>query len=62
MSNLPKEKQTVLGLHMTAKEAHEGWEAQPDEVKILDVRTTEEYLFVGHPPMAWNIPLVPQVY
>jgi rhodanese-related sulfurtransferase len=26
-------------------------------VKIIDVRTPEEFAFVGHPEMAWNIPL-----
>jgi rhodanese-related sulfurtransferase len=31
-------------------------------VKILDVRTFEEYLFIGHPAMAWNIPLSFQIY
>ena len=30
--------------------------------KILDVRTPEEYIFVGHPEMAWNIPLLLQTY
>jgi rhodanese-related sulfurtransferase len=25
---------------------------------MLDVRTLEEYLYVGHAPMAWNIPLL----
>ena len=25
-------------------------------MKVLDVRTPEEYIFVGHPEMAWNIP------
>ena len=38
------------------------WEADPENVKILDVRTPEEYLFVGHPPMAWKIPLAGQSY
>ena len=33
------------------------WEAAPDKVKVIDVRTPEEYAFVGHPEMAWNIPL-----
>ena len=37
------------------KEAYEKWLAEPDLVKIIDVRTPEEYLFVGHPAMAWNI-------
>jgi rhodanese-related sulfurtransferase len=27
-------------------------------VKIIDVRTPEEFAFVGHPEMAWNIPFV----
>ena len=48
-ANLPKGKQTVLGLYVTAKEAYEKWQAAPDKVKIIDVRTPEEYLFVGHP-------------
>jgi rhodanese-related sulfurtransferase len=59
---LPKEKQTSLGLYVTAKEAYEKWKAEPEEVKILDVRTNDEYLFVGHPAMAWNIPLYFQSY
>jgi len=57
-STLPKGKQTTLGLYVTAKEAHEKWQADPDNVKILDVRTPEEYVFVGHAPMAHNIPLL----
>jgi len=60
--NLPKEKQTVLGLYVTAKEAHEKWQAEPEKVKIIDVRTPEEYLFVGHPTMAWKIPVATQSY
>lgn len=60
--SLPKEKQTSLGLYVTAREAHEKWKADPEHVKILDVRTAEEYLFVGHPTMAWNVPLALQVY
>ena len=61
-SELPKAKQTSLGLYVTAREAHEKWKADPDDVTVLDVRTTEEYLFVGHAPMAWNVPLVSQTY
>lgn len=61
-TNLPKEKQTVLGLYVTAKEAYERWQAAPDQVKILDVRTPEEYLFVGSPDMAWRIPVIAQSY
>ena len=55
-SNLPPQKQTVLGLYVTAKEAYEMWRADKDKIYILDVRTPEEYIFVGHAPMAHNIP------
>ena len=61
-ANLPKEKQTTLGLYVTAKEAYEKWKAEPEKVMILDVRTPEEYLFVGHPTMAWKIPVTAQTY
>jgi rhodanese-related sulfurtransferase len=53
---LPKEKQTSLGLYVTAAQAYEKWKSAPDKVKIIDVRTPEEYAFVGHPEMALNIP------
>ena len=61
-ANLPKEKQTNLGLYLTAKEAYEKWKAGAAKVTILDVRTPEEYLFVGHPTMAWKIPVAAQSY
>jgi rhodanese-related sulfurtransferase len=61
-ANIVEGKQTVLGLYVTAKEAHEKWMADPEKVKILDVRTPEEFLFVGHPAMAWKIPVASQVY
>ena len=32
--------------------------ADPERVHILDVRTFEEYIFVGHVETAKNIPLV----
>jgi len=60
--NVPKEKQTSLGLYLTAKDAYEKWKADPKQVKIVDVRTPEEYVFVGHPAMAWNVPVKLQVY
>ena len=53
---LPDRKQTTLGLYVTAKEAYAMWQAAPDQVKIIDVRTPEEYALIGHPEMAWNIP------
>ena len=55
-TGLPAQKQTVLGLYVTAKEAYEMWSADKNKIKVLDVRTPEEYVFVGHPPMAYNIP------
>jgi len=55
-STLPPQKQTVLGLYVTAKEAYEMWLADKNKIKILDVRTPEEFIFVGHAPMAHNIP------
>ena len=61
-ASIPKGKQTVLGLYVTAKEAYERWKAEPDKVMILDVRTPEEFLFVGHPAMAWKIPIAAQTY
>lgn len=61
-SSVPKEKQTKLGLYMTPVEAYEKWRGDSDNVKILDVRTPEEYIFVGHAEMAWNIPFTLQTY
>jgi rhodanese-related sulfurtransferase len=54
---VPEAKQTVPGLYVTAKEAYEKWKADPENVKIIDVRTPEEYIYIGHPAMAWNVPL-----
>ena len=56
-TEVPKEKQTTLGLYVTAAQAHQKWKAAPDSVKVIDVRTPEEYAFVGHAEMAWNIPV-----
>lgn len=60
--DLPKAKQTTLGLYVTAAEAYEKWQAAPDDVSILDVRTLEEFLFIGSPTMAWRIPGALQSY
>ena len=54
-SELPKDKQTTLGLYVTAREAYEKWKADPEKLKILDVRTLDEYIYIGHPAMAWNV-------
>lgn len=55
---VPEGKQTSLGLYVTAQEAYEMWKAAPERVKVLDVRTVEEYVFLGHAAMATNIPVV----
>jgi rhodanese-related sulfurtransferase len=60
--DLPTAKQTTLGLYLTSKEAYEMWRSRPDEVTLIDVRTPEEFLFIGHAEMAWNIPLAVQSY
>ncbi len=57
VSRLPKAKLTSLGLYVTAAQAYEMWKAAPDDVKVIDVRTPEEFAFVGHPQMAWNVPI-----
>lgn len=61
-TEVPKEKQTVLGLYVTAQEAYEKWKADPAKVKVLDVRTLEEYIYTGHAAMAWNVPLAVQTH
>jgi len=61
-AELPKGKQTALGLYVTAREAYEKWQADPGNVMILDVRTPEEFIFIGHPAMAWKIPVAEQTY
>jgi len=53
---IPKDKQTTLGLYVTAKEAYEMWQKDQQKTKIIDCRTPEEYAFVGHAPMAANVP------
>jgi rhodanese-related sulfurtransferase len=59
-SQLPAAKQTTLGLYVTAKQAYEMWQAAPDKVKVVDVRTPEEFIFVGNADMAWKIPIATQ--
>jgi rhodanese-related sulfurtransferase len=52
-----EEKLTSLGLYVTAREAFEMWKADPERIKVLDVRTFEEYVLIGHAEMAVNVPL-----
>ena len=55
---VPESNKTVLELYVMPKEAFAMWKADPGGVNILDVRTFEEYTFVGHLEMAHNVPLV----
>lgn len=43
---------------MSPPKSYDAWKADPEKVKILDVRTVAEYVFVGHPDMAPNVPLM----
>jgi len=54
---LPEKKQTKPGLYITAREAYVKWLSDPGNIKIIDCRTPEEYIFIGHAPMACNIPV-----
>lgn len=56
--DVPISNQTTLGFYVTPYEAYAMWKADSERVKILDVRTFEEYVFVGHAEMAYNIPFV----
>lgn len=49
--------QTRAGLYATPAEAYAQWSADQAGVTIIDVRTPEEYVFLGRAPMAANIPL-----
>ena len=60
--DVPEGCRTNLGLYVTPTEAYEKWASGGDKVKVLDVRTPEEYAFVGHPEMAMNIPFVMHTY
>ncbi len=52
-----KDKLTTLGKYATAVEAFQMYRSNPGKVFLLDVRTPEEYVFVGHADSAANIPL-----
>ena len=54
---VPEEKLTSLGIYVTAREAYDIWKADPERIKVLDVRTFEEYVLIGHAEMAANVPL-----
>ena len=58
----PEEKLTSLGLYVTAREAYDMWKADLERIKVLDVRTFEEYVLIGHAEMAANVPLAFPTY
>ncbi|HET6443704.1 MAG TPA: hypothetical protein VFI27_03910, partial [candidate division Zixibacteria bacterium] len=45
---IPESNKTSLGLYVMPKAAYTILQEKPEEVHILDVRTFEEYTFVGH--------------
>jgi rhodanese-related sulfurtransferase len=55
--SLPSSKRTSLGLYITAKNAYEKWRVDSTNIKIIDVRTPEEFRLIGVPEMAAKIPL-----
>jgi rhodanese-related sulfurtransferase len=57
-----EKKLTSLGLYVTAREAYDMWKADPERIKVLDVRASMEYAVNGHPEMAANIPVAFQSY
>jgi rhodanese-related sulfurtransferase len=56
--DVPESNRTVLGLYVSPRQAWEMSQADPRRFHILDVRTFEEYIFVGHVETAKNIPMV----
>lgn len=60
--DVPPSNITRLGLYHQPVEAYRSWLADPENVHFLDVRTFDEYIFVGHIPIAQNVPFVFPVY
>jgi rhodanese-related sulfurtransferase len=54
---LPQSKRSSLGLYITAVDAYAAWKANPDKIKMIDVRTPGEFRAVGLPAMAAKVPL-----
>lgn len=61
-TTLLEHKQTTLGLYVTSAEAYTMWLTSPEAITILDVRTPEEYIYIGHATMAYNVPIAIQSY
>ena len=49
-------KHTSLGKYVSSAEAYDMWKSNPGKVTILDCRSVEEYVYVGHATMAVNLP------
>lgn len=49
-------KHTSLGLYIDAVGAFQKWSADKEKVHVVDCRTVEEYVYLGHAAMAVNIP------
>jgi rhodanese-related sulfurtransferase len=52
-----KKKKIASGLYLTAIQAYNKWKSNPKGTIILDTRTREEYVFLGHAQMAYNVPV-----
>ena len=46
-SELPEGKRTTLGLYVTAADAYKMWMSAPEKVKVIDVRTPEEWALMA---------------
>ena len=55
---LPGSKQTVAKLYVNSEEAYDVCKGDSENVKVIDVRTVQEYAFIGHPTMAYNVPFL----
>jgi len=56
-ASVPAPKQTSLGLYINATDAYHKWKADPTNIKMIDVRTLDEFRTIGYPKMAAKIPL-----
>lgn len=45
-----------MAKQITPGEAYKMFKSDPEHVFIVDIRTRAEYIFVGHPSMAYSIP------
>ncbi len=61
VSEGPKTPASLVPI-ITAREGYAMWQKEPDKIKILDVRTPDEYAEIGHAPMAVNIPSMFMTY